>query len=185
MKRAKKRTIYSNYDLWRDYAEDAKATCIDNGIENPTENDIWETIYLYDEDTWKFEKEKLVEFFSGGTWIIRGVVGRWDGAYPAGTIFTDFMEMYDKATEDCGYVHVYDKNGHLYLQCSHHDGTNLYEIKKLTAKGEEYLANWEYGTDNRSERYVHDQIMKRYSILPHYAHQVYGCPKVEYESTVA
>lgn len=186
MRKPEKRTIYSNYDLWGDYEEDAREyfeyTYGDD--KEPTQEELWDIIHSLDEDAWEIEKENLEKFFSEGTWILRGTVSRWDGTYPAGTIFTDFMDMFSKATEDCDYIHIYDENGHLYLKCSHHDGTNLYEIKKLTEKGEVYLENWENSgwDDKRSERYVHDQIMKRYSVLPHFAHKVYGCSKVAYET---
>lgn len=96
------------------------------------------------------------------------------------------MDMYREAMTDCDYVHLYDENGHFYMQCSHHDGTNYYEIKKLTDKGIEYLKNWEENwNDRRSERYVHNQIMKRYSILPNFSHRVYGCPKVQWKKEVS
>ena len=182
MRKPQRRTIYNNYNLWEDYEEDAREMLEERGNSNLSENDIWDEINFIDEVNWENEKENLEDFFSEGTWILRGCVGRWDGNYQAGTIFTDFMEMFYKATRDCDYVHIYDENGHLYLRCSHHDGTNLYEIKKLTDKGIEYLENWEYNWDDkRNERYVHDQIMKRYSVLPQFMHKVYGCPKVEYE----
>lgn len=97
-------------------------------------------------------------------------------------IFGDFEVMINKAAKDCDYIHLYDKNGRLYLKCSHHDGTNYYEIKKVTDKGVEYLANWEDNwDDNRTEQYVHNQIMERYSVLPHFVHEVYGCPKIEWK----
>ena len=66
-------------------------------------------------------------------------------------------------------------------------GSDLYVyVTPLTTKGIEYLENWEENWDDkRSERYVHDQIMKKYSILPHFAHKVYGCPKVQWKKDVA
>lgn len=92
------------------------------------------------------------------------------------------MEMLSETTEDCDYIRIYDENGHLFLKCSHHDGTNLYEIKKVTKRGIDYIDKWESNwSDNRSEEYIHDQIMKRYSVLPHFMHTVYGCPKIEYK----
>lgn len=186
MKEAQERTIYNNYNLWEDCLEDAKETLIANGIENPTEEEIWEEIYFIDSINWEEEKERLVEFFKNNTWILQGYTGRWDGNYKGGFIFTDFEEMFDRATKDCGYIHIYDENGHLFLKCSHHDGTNLYEIKKVTEKGINYIDRWEYDwNDKRTEGYVHNKVMKRYSILPHFAHMVYGCPKVEYKKASA
>lgn len=176
------RTIYNNYDLWSNYNEAAKEICIENNILNPTDDDIWEEIYFQDNINWDGEKERLIDFFDGSTWILQGYSGRWDGVHRGGYIFTDFMEMFEKATKDCEYIHIYDENGLMYLKCSHHDGTNLYMIKKITDKGIDYLERWEENWgDKRTEEYIHDQIMKHYSVLPHFAHQIYGCPKTEYE----
>ena len=143
-----------------------------------------QTIYnTYDDDQdtpeWEDVKEELTNFFDdGGTWILRGTNQCWNGTYGAGTIFTDFISMLATATKDCDYIHLYDQNGHFHLQCSHHDGTNHYEIKRLTDKGIAYLENWEENvSDTRSERYVHDQIIKHYSTLPHYARKMYGYAK--------
>ena len=183
------RTIYDNYNLWNDSnVKEAKEVLLErDGNENPSDNDIWDELNDEDNINWKEEKYELLKFFDdGSTWILRGTNGRWDGSHEAGTIFTDFMEMFNKAMKDCDYVKLYDENGHFYFQCSHHDGTNCYEIKKLTENGIKYLENCEYDwNDKRSERYIHDQIMKRYSVLPHFAHKVYGCPKVQWESEVA
>ena len=189
MKEAKTRTIYNNYDLYEDYAESAKESLIDNGTEaeDITENNLWEEIYFLDSINWEDEKEQLENFFNdGNTWILQGFTGRWDGTYKGGYIFTDFMEMFYKATKDCDYIHIYDENGHFYIQCSHHDGTNLYEVKKVTQNGTYYLERWEDNwEDKRTEEYIHDQIMKKYSVLPHYMHNVYGCRKTEYKEIVA
>lgn len=186
MKKPQRKTIYDNYDLWECYAKDAKEYLKDGGNANPTDTDIWDEIYFIDNMNWSQTEDELETFFSEGTWIMQGAVGRWNGTYATGIIFTDITEAFNKATKDCDYIHIYDENGHLYLQCSHHDGTNLFEIKKLTNKGIEYLENWEQNwNDKRTEQYVHNQIMKRYSVLPHFVHEVYGCPKVEYENASA
>lgn len=186
MREPKKRTIYNNYNLWEDYEELARECLKENGIDNPTDQNIWDVIYDDDSSNWVLEKERLIEFFSGGTWILQGYNQLWYGNQRAGYVFTDFMDMFSKAMKDCDYVHIWDENGHMYLECSHHDGTNLYEIKKITAAGIRYLENWEYNWDDkRSEEYVHTMIMKKYSTLPNYMHEIYGCPKIQYEGVSA
>lgn len=185
MKNPKCRTIYNNYDLWEDYAESAKEMCEENGIE-PTENNIWEEIYFQDSLAWDDEKGRMEEFFDdGSTWLLVGTIETWRGNLDGGFLFTSFKEMWNKATKNCEYFHIFDKNGHFYIECSHHDGTNFYEIKRLTEKGVEYFDNWNYGTDSRTERYVHNKLMEKYSTLPHFANKYYGCPKVEYEKAIA
>lgn len=187
MREYKTRTIFNNYNLWDDYKEDTVEILKENGIENPTENQIWDEIMFQNDEYWEDAKQDLRKYFDGKTCILMGENERWNGKRKAGTIFTDFMEMYYEAMRNCEYVHIYDINGHLYFECSHHDGTNFYEIKILTDEGIKYLENWEYGpsSDKRSEQYVHEQIFKKYSKLPHFAHNVYGCPKVEYEKQIA
>lgn len=174
------RTIYNSYDLWDSYSVDAKEVCIDNDIK-PTEQNVWDEIYFMDSCNWDDEREQLIDFFSGSTWILQGTTGLWTGRHKGGCIFTDFMDMYYIAAKDCGYVHIYDENGHFYIKCSHHDGTNLYEIKKLTDKGVCYLERWaNKWIDKRKEEYIHDKIVSKYSVLPNYAHKVYECKKREF-----
>lgn len=182
-KEAKKRTIYNNYDLWGKYEGFAREELAESGNNNPTDSDICNVVNRQDAIDWQDEEENLKDFFSDGTWILRGRIERWNGTFEGGFVFDDFVKMFYKATKSCDYVHIYDENGHLYLQSSNHDGTNLCEIKKLTDKGISYLENWEENfNDKRTERQIHDKIMEKYSKLPHLAHTVYGCPKIEYEN---
>lgn len=184
MRQPKKRIIYDNYDLWNDYADDAREYLIDEGFvekgDEPNENDIWSEIYEIDRITWDEEKPQLEEFFNGNDWILMGYSELWYGKRRAGTVFSDFNKMLDTALKDCDYLSIYDENGHLYLKCSHHDGTNLYEIKQMTNKGKEYLERWEYSFDKRTEEQCHEQIWKRYSRLPNFANKVYGCKRREF-----
>ena len=175
----KQRTIYNNYDLSETYPdEEIKQLLIEKGYEEDEISDekIWEERYFQDEIDQETVKDELKDFFlKGNKWIIIGTVGRWDGVYKAGTVFETFEDFFYKATRDCDYIHFYDENGHLYLRCSHHDGTCRYEIKEVTNKGIQYLENWEDNWDDkRSEEYVHTQIFKRYSRIPRFVEKVYG-----------
>lgn len=173
---AQRRTIYDNYDLWDTYEAVARETLAEYD-DNPSDDEIWNVIYDEDSINWDCVKEELEKFFNdGSTWILRGTAEQWNGSFEAGTVFNDFMKMLSTATSDCDYVRIYDENGHFYIECSHHDGTNHYEVKKVTAQGIKYLENREsYYNDKRSEQYVHDRIMERYSTLPRFVQTVYGC----------
>jgi hypothetical protein len=182
------RIIYNNYDLWETYPdEDIKEMLIENGCEEDdiTDEMIWRERYDLSSLDWEASKYELEQFFlnNGNKWMIFGEVGRWDGTYKAGTMFDTFEDFFYKAAKDCDYWKFYDENGHLYLTCSHHDGTCHYEIKEVTDKGVEYLENWEYGSysDKRTEEYVHTQIFNRYSRLPRFSEKVYGCKRFEYQ----
>ena len=66
---------------------------------------------------------------------------------------------------------IIDRNGHFIIEGSHHDGSDRYELKKLTRKGYE-LANNNYFANTRK---LHTTIMKSnlFSALPHFAEKVY------------
>lgn len=182
---AKERIIYDNYDLYENYPD---AVLIETARENDwidedddaTDTQLWQWRYWEDESDWDAEKEMLEDFFNGKTVGFFGKVGLWHGTYKCGDI-GEFWDLYYKATEDCNYIKIYDENGHMYLTCSHHDGTNHFEIKILNDDAEDYYDRWSYGTDNRKEYEVITQIYKRYSKIPRFAEKVYGCKAREYE----
>lgn len=161
----KQRTIYNNYSLWDTYPdEDIKEMLMESG-DYETEDDIsdeaiWKERYLQNEFDWENAEYELKKFFreNGHKWMIFGEVGRWNGVYKAGTLFDTFDDFFYEAAKDCDYWHFYDENGHLYLTCSHHDGTCHYEIKEVTPKGMQYLENWEYSEPKK----VYLPIQKRF-----------------------
>ena len=186
-----KRIIYDNYDVIADYAKDAietlDASC--NASEEPMESSIYDLCAQYARDTWDEESECLREFFNDSkdtTWLLVGTLGLWNGNFAGGFTFKNFGEMFYKATKDCDYWSLWDENGHFYLKCSHHDGTNMFEIREVTKAGEELIEDWEYADSedpqyNFSEKELHKLLWENYSKLPHYAHTVYGCMETEYE----
>lgn len=183
----KERVIYNNYNLHDQYPDDeliemARELGWIDKDETPTVSQLCDWRYEESENDWECEKEQLDKFFKGIPYIgFFGEVGRWNGVYKAGKIDTDFWKLFDKAITDCHYIKIYDENGHLYLTCSHHDGTCHFEIKEITKEGMDYYYRWQYGDDNRTEREVHTRIFNKYSRLPNYMHKVYGCSKREYE----
>ena len=183
----KQRDIYSNYDLWEKYPDEEIKSILIEEEKYETEDEIpdeaiWEERDFLDETDWEIKKEILEDLFSKGKFMFFGDVGRWNGIYKAGLMFDTLDELLSTAASDCDYIHFYDENGHLYLTCSHHDGTCHYEIKEVTDKGIQYLENWKYNwNDKRSAKYVHTQIFNHYSRLPNFAHKYYGCKLREYE----
>lgn len=181
----KERVIYNNYDLWDDYPDDEIDTIarecewVDED-EEITDKMRMEWRYREDEANWDAEKEMLEDFFKGKTVGFFGEIGLWHGTYKCGNI-GDFWKLYYEAVRDCDYIKIYDENGHLYLTCSHHDGTNHFEIKVLNDDAEDYYDRWSYGNDNRKEYEVITQIYKRYSKIPRFMEKVYGCKAREYE----
>lgn len=176
MKIAKERIIFDNYDT--------------EGLEEELRNDE-EYKDFYDEDfdnliatildeEYDMAKEYLHEVFENKSIVCVGSCGRWDGVYSGGFVSDDIDEVLERVLKDCYYFKIWDENGHLFIQGTHHDGSITVEVKALTAKGSEYYDNWNYGSDNRTEREVMENLFKRYSVLPRLVERVWGGKRTEY-----
>ena len=140
--------------------------------------DNYNPLEEYDEDiVWEEEFASLNDFFSGSHYLLMGSVGLWTGNHAAGTVFDDFEKMFYEAAKDCDYWKLWDMDGHFYFVCSHHDGTNCFEIRRLTDKGYDFIEEWNYNwSDKRREEEIHTIVWEdeTMSELPHYAKKVYG-----------
>lgn len=189
----KQRMIYSNYDLYEQLSDEQiremwleNETYTEEEIEELSDNTYWDERYFYDEINWDDAKELLNRVFNNAyKLLVFGSVGLWDGVFKGGFVCDTLDEVLSRCTKDCDYIEFYDKNGHLYLHCTHHDGSCSFEIKALTEQGYDYLNNWEYNWDDkRSESYIYEQLVKRYSRLFRIAEKEWGCPAREYEPIV-
>ncbi len=175
------RVIYNNYDLDENYPDDELIEmAIESGWIDEEERDevsdeqLWNWRNTLDGYDWDDAKVELSDFFEGKDVIMVGTIGRWDGTYDGGQI-GEFWKLFYEAIKDCDYVKIYEKNGHFYIECTHHDGTNHLEVKVMTEAGMKYWNNWEYDYSNtKTMREIHTQIMKRYARLPRFCDTVYG-----------
>ena len=169
-------TIFDNYDL-EAYEEAARQQLIDEHYDEegyaPSEYEVYDLASDFAAFEWEEDFENLKNFFhdKGKAVMLRGTVGRWNGRHEAGKVFEDFEDAFYAATKDCDYWKIRDEAGHLYVECSHHDGSNSFEIKLINDKGAALLEGWEYDwNDTRTEEEVHDIIFNcnLFSALPHY-----------------
>ena len=126
-----KHVLYSNYYGWIS-EEEIKQELIDcervECEEEITDEMIWDKMRFLEEIYWDDLRWELERFFDkGDAWLLTGSIGRWDGNYRGGYIFHTFEE-FCKCFRDCDYVEITDNKGHLEIECSHHDGTNFYEV---------------------------------------------------------
>lgn len=172
-----KRTLYSNYCGWID-DDDLRMSIVDCGIvddeEDITDNMLIEERYHLEEIYWDDISYELKHFFDkGDAWLLTGSIGRWDGNYRGGYIFNTFEE-FCKCLEDCAYIEIVDNKGHFEVKCSHHDGTNFYEVKRVSDFGCEYFGthSWELSLEEVFTKMWNNNFM---TSLPHFARDVYGC----------
>jgi hypothetical protein len=92
------------------------------------------------------ELEELLMKNSENGWLIVGICERWDGKYKGGNVIFDKKELYKVIYgNSIDTIKVWDENGHLYIKSYHHDGTNCFELKRLTKKGHDFWKKWEEG----------------------------------------
>lgn len=172
-----KHTLYSNYYGWiseeeiRQYLWDCEY--IDH-LDEATDEMIWNEMHSLEEMYWNDISYELKHFFDkGNAWLLTGSIGRWDGDYRGGYIFNTFEEFCD-CLKDCDYIEITDNKGHFEVKCSHHDGTNFYEVKRVSDFGCEWYDNhsWDMYDEELYTKMWNNNFM---TSLPHFARDVYGC----------
>ena len=140
------------------------------------DNRVTDEVYAQSEWAWDDFKVEFNHFLknSNNGFLLVGTCGLWDGTYGGGCYVNEFDDLY-KFWDGCDYIKVYDEGGHLYIEATHHDGSNYAELRELTCKGSNYALNHSWDSD----REVHETLMSSnfYTRLPHYAHKVWGLKK--------
>lgn len=162
-------TFYDNTDPW-----DKNDKVRQYLFENFNDED-WETpddipAYRIDQEIdldndcdWYNFKAMMEKMLSEEHCLLTGVCGRWDGPARGGKFIETFRD-FASCIEHLDYLRIYEKNGHLYVDGYHHDGSDHYELKKLTRKGYEYAERNYFAHDG----FLHSTLMNFnfYSALP-------------------
>ena len=156
--------------LFDEHNEDGEWESLD-GI---PDDEVWGELSFQEETNWGYFKNELEHFLEGSSWLIYGSCGLWTGRHAAGKVVNTLSEM-STAWNSCDYIKFTDDDGHLFLKCSHHDGTNCFEIKRITNKGLQFLEAHDW--DDMPLKEMHEKIFNSnfYSALPRFAEKVYGC----------
>lgn len=171
-------TIYDNYYslerekeireyLFDEYAEE-------NGWQSPediSDDRMFDEMYFQNQMEWDCFEADIKPMFEKDTYLLTGYFGGWRGSREGGTFIRSFNDLLS-CIEHLDYIRIYDKNGHLYIHGSHHDGNDDYELKMLTDKGYEYAESKSFDRDE----WLHKAIKNCnfYSTLPYFARKVYG-----------
>ena len=135
------------------------------------ENRVFDQMSYEDNADWQDVERELNRMFQTHCYLLTGYCGTWRGNLDGGN-FIHSINDFLRVIEHLDNIRISDKNGHLIIEGSHHDGSDRYELKRLTNKGY-LLAENNYFAKNRQ---LHNTIMKNnfYSALPHFAKTVYG-----------
>ena len=174
-----KHTLYSNYYGWID-EDDIKQELIDcERVENEdeiTDEMIWDEMHFLEDIYWQDFRYELEKFFDkGNAWLLTGTLGLWDGKCNGGFIFNTFDE-FTRCLKDCDYVEITDEKGHLFVTCSHHDGTNCFEIKRISDFGYEWYNNHCYDFYDE-ELHTNDTVQEKLSLVSRFGVTIhFGSP---------
>lgn len=132
---------------------------------------VWDEIDFQDREQWNDVKAELQSLFDKDAYLLTGTCGRWDGPAQGGRFIRSVDDLLS-CIDHLDYIRIYDRNSHLYIHGSHHDGSDDYELKRLTHKGYMLAYNNYFAHDRK----LHTAIMtcNIYSALPRYAQKVYG-----------
>lgn len=176
----KKVTVFNNYysEQQEEYARDFLLDTYGKesgwtSTKDVPDQDVWEQVANNEQWSWEDESTVMKDFFASDYFLLQGSVGTWQGRKAAGGIISSFDEL-SRVWEDCDYLHIYDEGGHFYIECSHHDGTNYFEVKRLTDHGYNFLVDT--NSDRYHDRESHELAFESnfYTSLPHFAREVYG-----------
>lgn len=120
---------------------------------------------------WDDFKADMEYVFNKDSYLLTGTCGRWDGPAQGGKFIHSLDDLLE-CIKHLDYVKFYDENGHFFIRGYHHDGSDSYEMKKLTKKGYEFADRNYFAHD----RMLHTTIMRNnfYSALPRIAERLYG-----------
>lgn len=124
-----------------------------------------------DEIIWQDISYELKREFEKNYYLLVGTCGRWDGKAKGGKFISSYAD-FQSAIAHLDYIKIYELNGHLYIDGYHHDGSDFYELKKLTDKGYEFASS-NYFAHSRT---LHNTIFNNnfYSKLPRLSQVMYG-----------
>lgn len=167
--------LYDNYPTLQREQEVKENLFINNpeqykSIKDIPQQDIDNALYWLDMHEWQEIQFELTTLFKQDDYLLTGYFGSWQGDLASGKFIRDFQDL-QAALSHLEYIRILDRNGHLIIEGSHHDGNDYYELKRLTKKGRE-LANC-YNFAN--SRKLHSTIMQNnfYSALPNFAKRVF------------
>lgn len=167
-------TIYNNYYSGEVYGDTVEFLLEEYGeekgwksVSDIPDEVVFNEMNIQDEFAWNDVENELKAFLDNSSWIVKGTIGKWDGPKDAGEIICNFSELSPVWT-DCDYIKMYDKGGHFYIEASHHDDTNYFELKRLTEAGTDFVDRHCY---DMTKRELHERLWKnpKYTRLPRYA----------------
>ena len=143
MKKNKKVTLYTN-EITEEKVEYARQYLLEENGEEPTDSELWNFLNVDDDINWDVFEREYEKYFNTNNFVVKASLGRWNGRFNSGKILTSGWSDFVKIIGEYDNISIVDNNGHLEVVGRHHDGTDYFEIRELTRKGDEYANGYHY-----------------------------------------
>lgn len=176
----KMKLIFSNYcDEGCSFA-DAKQSLLDrhDGEDGyvPSDQEVWDEVAFLTSLWWEdmqieLQSELFPDWEPGQVYVLFGHGGLWDGNHAGGGLIHDFSDL-SRVWDNMDAIRIYDDDGDLVFHAMHHDGTNVWRLRRVTEEGKEYL----------KENYLPERILVSDCVL-RYAEKIWflGKPAIMVE----
>lgn len=91
---------------------------------------------------WDFMVERLEHVWEQYA-VLEGTAGLWNGPKEGGTV-SRVGDLIERAMQEDNRIEWIAETGSIHIEASHHDGTNTWDIRLLSRKGEDYYLANEY-----------------------------------------
>lgn len=133
--------IFSN-EFSEKVFEETKQALIEAGIDNPSDNDIFDVIEENNDLAFCNVKSELERIICNHEMCIAvGSQTRWNGTHFGFSIVSSIDDIVNLLWH-CDEFEIYDENGHLYFSGSDHDESVCFELRSLNERGKTYYERW-------------------------------------------
>jgi len=143
----KVKQIYDNYPNYKlDEVRKEMVACeVYETVEEITDDMVYSWMDVENNLNWENLEDELATFIDNqkNSMLLVGYVGTWQGNANGGIYVNEFDDLY-KFWIHCDYIKIYEVRGRLFIEASHHDGTNKAELRCLTDKGQAYREKHDY-----------------------------------------
>ena len=165
MKNTKTNKLIWSYDTsnWND--EEIKDEYKEIYEETPTETELEEYKDTINNDDLSIMFSEILHYernHSTKLYVVKATLGLWYGVYDGGKVIESLESAIKQTFED--YNEIYIERRRLKVKAIHHDGTNFYQFKELTKRGEEYYERHKHGNQQ--------QLVETLFKNSHYSHEV-------------
>lgn len=146
--------LFSNYPDSK-YFEETRAFMVEELDLEPSDQDVLDQIRFDEEIQWdglKYELKNNTQ--AQQPCVVTGQLGLWHGNVTIEPkVFDNIYGAVMACVHNMDYITIKQINGYIEVNCTHHDGTNVFEIHLLNNKGIKATENYNSNADLLKKHY--------------------------------